>query len=206
MNRFFNIDDKRIEELEGFKLPKEWWSRPYEYAFAMDFVNKDDVCLDIGCGLEHPFKNYLGKNCKKTIALDIDRRVSDLKSTGVEFVIDDILNYNPDFKFDKIYAISTIEHTLQYLEEKFENIKNMLKDDGKIILTVDYPTLRPEKLLECAKKSNLALISDFNEEMAENVLYHSAYNLNVYGMILTHEKNMQVENRKTKIEKDYKIK
>ena len=41
---------------------------------------------------------------------------------------------------------------------------------------------------------------DFNEEMPKNVLYHSTYNLNVYSLILTHEKNMQTENRKTKID------
>jgi len=209
LNRFFTTEDKKVDEVEGFKLPNTWWSRPYEYAFAMDFVVDGEVVLDVGCGIEHPFKNYLANKCK-TVGLDLDRRVLEIKNSKVEFVVQNILSYKPDFKFDKIFIISTLEHTTDYLEEKLENLKNMLKEDGKIILTVDYPTLKPEKLIEYAKKVKLMPTSDFNDTINENALYHSSYNLNVYNLILEHEKNqdksLNLNDRKTKIEKPHKTK
>jgi len=201
MNRFFKNDDKKVESVGDFKLPVTWWSRPYEYYFCMEMLNDDDVVLDVGCGVEHPFKHYAGEKCLKVTALDLDERVLQIKDDNVEFIICDILHYKTDLKFDKIFAISTLEHSLNNLEEKFENMKNLLKKDGKIILTVDYPTLAPERIIECAKKANLKTTTEFNYDRTDEVV-NSLYGLSVYSVTLEHDrqdKMLKANDRKTKI-------
>lgn len=209
MNRYFNKDDERVNVIDGFKLPRVWWSRPYEYHFALEFAKETDTVLDVGCGMEHPFKHALGKRCKKTVAIDINALVTNIKDDNVEFVCADILDYKTDLKFDKIFIISTIEQTQDYMIEKFKNMESMLSVDGKIIITSDYPSLDPIKLIKYAKEAKLVPTSDFNEEITENSVYHSAYKLNVYNVILEREKVVKkekVEDRKTKVEKEYKTK
>jgi SAM-dependent methyltransferase len=209
MNRFFTTDDKKVTHVGDFKLPRVWWSRPYEYAFAMEYVKEGETVLDVGCGLEHPFKHYLGEVCKKVVALDTNKLVTDIKDDNVEFVCDDILTYKTDLKFNKIFIISTLEQAKDYMIEKFENMAKMLAEGGKIIITTDYPSLDHKKLIEYAGKAKLKPTSDFNEGIPTNALYHSTYKLNVYNVVLEHEKidkPKKVEDRKTKVEKEYKTK
>jgi len=209
MNKFFTTDDIRITHVGDFKIPRVWWSRPYEYAFAMQYVNEGETVLDVGCGLEHPFKHHLGSVCKKVVAIDTNKLVTGIKDDNVEFVCDDILTYKTDLKFDKIFIISTLEQSKDYMIEKFENMAKILAEGGKIIITTDYPSLDYKKLIEYAGKAKLKPVSDFDEEIPTNALYHSTYKLNVYNMVLEAEKvekPKKVEDRKTKVEKEYKTK
>lgn len=209
MNRFFKTDDERVNVIDGFKIPRVWWSRPYEYCFALEYVKETDTVLDVGCGLEHPFKHALGKRCKKVVAIDTDKLIEGVKDDNVNFVCADILDFKSDIKFDKIFIISTLEQTQDYMIEKFENIESLLAEGGKVIITSDYPSLDPSKLIKYAKEAKLVPTSDFNEEIPTNVLYHSAYKLNCYNVILEREKiekPKKNEDRKTKVEKEYKTK
>lgn len=209
MNRFFNKDDNKVEFVGDFKIPRVWWSRPYEYAFALNHVKDTDTVLDVGCGMEHPFKHELGRICKKVVAIDTNPLVTDIKDDNVEFVCADILDFKTDLKFDKIFVISTLEQTQDYMIEKFKNMESLLAEGGKIIITSDYPSLDPMKIIKYAKEAKLEPTSDFDEEIPSNGVYHSTYKLNVYGLILEREKTVKkekVEDRKTKVEKEYKTK
>lgn len=209
MNRFFTVEDKKVTHVDNFKIPRVWWSRPTEYAFAMDHVKEGETVLDVGCGLEHPFKHHLGKVCKKVVALDTNPLVTDIKDDNVEFVCEDILTYKTDLKFDKIFIISTLEQTQEYMVEKFKNMESMLADGGKIIITSDFPSLDYRKLLEYSSKAKLKPTSDFNAEIPKNCLYHSTYKLNVYSVILEREKVKtikKVEDRKVKVDGPRKTK
>lgn len=209
MNRFFKTDDERVNVIDGFKIPRVWWSRPYEYCFALEFAKDTDTVLDVGCGLEHPFKHALGKRCKKVVAIDTDKLIEGVKDDNVEFVCADILDYKPKVKFDKIFIISTLEQTQDYMIEKFKNIESMLAEGGKVVITSDYPSLDPNKLIKFAKEANLVPTSKFNEEIPSNALYHTAYKLNCYGIVLEREqkaKPKKVEEKKTKVDKPKRTK
>lgn len=187
MNRFFINSDKKIEELAGFKLPETWWSRPYEYAFCIDFINENDTILDVGCGIEHPFKFYAGEKAKEVIAIDNDIRILDLKAKNVKFEVLDLINVDKSFKketFDKIFIISVLEHTSDYLIEKLQALKEILKADGKIILTLDAPILRPERLIETVENAGLQFVGQYNYELTDDAIYSSVYGLYCYSAVL----------------------
>ena len=43
MNGFFRWDDPKVSEVAGYALPPDWWSRPYEYAWALGFAKPGQV-------------------------------------------------------------------------------------------------------------------------------------------------------------------
>ena len=151
MNRFFTTDDVKKTKIAGMELPVEWWSRPYEYAWALQYANsKDDVVLDAGCGIEHPFKYELAKKCKVVHAVDSDERIETLTgSKTLEFhkmYLENIRHKFPPKSFDRIFCISVLEHMVDKVDEILAGFYEVLTDDGLLILTVDYPFLTPEHL------------------------------------------------------------
>jgi len=195
MNRYFTVDDAR----SNIEMPKSWWSRPTEYQFILDNIDKDDIVLDAGCGVEHPLKNHI--KCKKLVCIDKDKRIEE-----AGHICADILDFETDEKFDKIILCGVLEETQDYLIEKFTNLRKLLKNDGKIIITATYPIITPSKILEFAHMEKLEPTSQFNEEKGNNLLQHSTYNYNCFNVILEGQKNAKVEDRKTKVEKGYKTK
>jgi ubiquinone/menaquinone biosynthesis C-methylase UbiE len=157
-SRFFTEDDNRMETIV-FSLPKHWWSRFYEYAWAAEFCKETDVVLDAACGIPHPFKFYLAGECKEVHAVDIDERILDLNEISKEMratfgienikVLDEV---NVNFKqasltklpyknsmFDKIFCISALEHISDTDKVKaLTEFKRVLKKSGMVILTIDY--------------------------------------------------------------------
>ena len=59
-NAFFQKNDPSTLDLMGFEIDPSWWSRSYEYPWALSFAEKDDVVVDMGCGyVDRPFKHAL---------------------------------------------------------------------------------------------------------------------------------------------------
>lgn len=178
-SRFFTVDDKRMDTFV-FPLPSHWWSRFYEYAWAAEFCKETDVVLDAACGVPHPFKFYLAENCKVVYATDIDERIIDINEikhdvesnfniqTGVE-----VLNGrdNINFKhanitelpcknnmFDKVFCISVLEHVSDEDKAKaLKEFRRVLKNNGMIILTIDYPDATMEFIEGLANEAGLKL-------------------------------------------------
>jgi len=200
MNRFFLKDDNRIDQINNRKIPRVWWSRPYEYKYIIDNLKPSDTVLDVGAGIEHPLKFYIADNCKKCVALDVDANILNVKYDNLETINEDILNYKTNEKYDKIVVVSVLEQSKNHLIEKFENMYNLLKDDGMILITSDYPSLDPLKVLGYAKVSKLIPTSEFQERISEESIYHALYQLNCYTITLKKE----TMPRKQKIETEYK--
>lgn len=136
-SRFVIKKDKNSSNFV-FDLHPMWWSRPYEYMWAAEFADKDDIALDAACGISHPLKFYLAEKCKDVHACDYDKRIineelllkevkDDLGETAMQKVLSDRQLYLGKIKysmcsiadmpyknamFDKIYCISTLEHLL----------------------------------------------------------------------------------------------
>jgi len=180
-SRFLKKSDPKAYRIANIPLRSSWWSRPTEYAWAGKFIEKDLVVLDAACGISHPFKWLLGLTCKETWACDIDKRInnidhilfetlSDLGSIAhtelkkhksifpkVHLCHEDITKLPKEMPlFDRIFCISTLEHMKN--EERLKALKefaNKLKPDGYLILTVDYPEIKPKELLQIALRANL---------------------------------------------------
>lgn len=167
MNGFFKISDLYIESLYNVELsPGFFWSRRYEYPFALRFVEKNDVVLDAACGTYHPFKFALSDICQETYACDIvDAEIND----KIIFTKCDVskLPYQ-DEMFDKVFCISALEHMdIITIEAAVGEFSRVLKPDGKLIITIDYPTLEPKKLLAILEKAGLDTgESEFDQEEA----------------------------------------
>ena len=131
-SRFFTVTDKKINNVV-FDLPSHWWSRPYEYAWASQFVNPNDIVLDAACGISHPLKFFLLDKCRDVYACDNDPRIlspheirldiardfgeeatsslSERYLTDIRYELASItkLPYASN-TFDKIFCISVLEH------------------------------------------------------------------------------------------------
>jgi ubiquinone/menaquinone biosynthesis C-methylase UbiE len=138
-SRFISNTDENSKEF-FFKLHPSWWSRFYEYPWASQFVNREDVVLDAASGICHPLKFYLMNVARETHACDIDPRIlqpdkiledveesfgADAKKKLSERHLKNIyysqasltnLPY-PDKKFDKIFCISVLEHLPDYFNK-----------------------------------------------------------------------------------------
>jgi ubiquinone/menaquinone biosynthesis C-methylase UbiE len=187
-----NTDERKSECL--LKIPRDWWSRFYEYAWASNFIEENDVCLDAACGVPHPFKFYLASKCNDVYACDIDNdildknklllRVSeyfdeeDVKKAGqyidkIRFSCSNLINLPyEENKFDKIYCISSLEHIpIDDIRNVINELFRVLKKDGLIILTVDYPTINIDFLVNCLSTTGFKFVSSFTSEICNNAIY-----------------------------------
>jgi len=179
MNKFFNVNDKAINDMDGFKIPSEWWSRPYEYQFAIEQLSETDVILDAGCGIDHPFKDYARKRVKKVYAVDNDNKIKEKVNTDkIEYIHEELQNIDKQFEdkfFDKIFCISVIEHTSENFVTILEQFKKVLKDDGTIVLTMDYPFLYPTDLVKIIEKIGLEFVGEVNYTLDEEIVIKGQY-------------------------------
>jgi len=193
-SRFFVHTDEKTDTTL-LKLPYDWWSRFYEYEWASQFVNKDDVILDAACGVCHPFKFYLTDRCQAVYACDLDPRILDPEAiiqdvkaffgadvaaqfdksyiNKVDFSIANLsaLPYENN-KFDKIFCISVLEHMDQTsLFGAFQEFNRVLKEDGLLVLTFDFPDIQFDILREAIRQSDLTFYGDVSYELPEDALY-----------------------------------
>jgi ubiquinone/menaquinone biosynthesis C-methylase UbiE len=193
-SRFFVQSDEQIDTIL-WKLPFDWWSRFYEYQWASKFVNKDDVVLDAACGVCHPFKFYLTDQCQAVYACDLDPRVLDPAAIlhditaffGAEIATSMDRSYfdkvhlvqanlmelpYEDNQFDKVFCISVLEH----MDEKsmfqaFIEFTRVLKNDGLLILTFDYPDIQFPILKRALFQADLKFYSDVSFDLPSDALY-----------------------------------
>lgn len=197
-SRFIKKTDPQNGQLI-FKLPEYWWSRAYEYEWASRFAKAEDISLDAACGIEHPLKFYLLDNCKEVYACDIDPRIESKEKIleGIETVFGkeaagslparyvEKINYSranltelpyENNKFDKVYCISVLEHLSEkVMENAFIEFKRVLKEDGQIILTFDYPTINLALLSILIKKLGLRFVKEADYILPEDALYTNSW-------------------------------
>ncbi|HZK53657.1 MAG TPA: methyltransferase domain-containing protein [Desulfosporosinus sp.] len=191
-SRFITFDDPQINKVI-LELPQNWWSRPYEYAWASSFVDKDYVVLDAACGICHPFKFYLCNLCQNVYACDLDERLLSKKEIVKDMVIvfgQEALNFPLEYldkphlsmqditetsyneaMFDRIICISVLEHlTQEKVLKTLWEFKRLLKDEGLIVLTLDYPYLELETFNLMLKESGLTYVDKVVFELPGNTL------------------------------------
>lgn len=164
MSRFIRRDDPRDDRVV-FPLPATWWSRPYEYAWAATFVERDAVVLDVACGVCHPFKFLLGERAAEAYACDWDERIlsPDAILADIAECVGDAalasfdrarlatvrmsacdMTQMPyaDAMFDTLFCVSVLEHLPPAGQTaSLKEFARVLKPDGLIVMTVDHPTV-----------------------------------------------------------------
>ncbi|MCR8642536.1 class I SAM-dependent methyltransferase [Paenibacillus sp. N1-5-1-14] len=193
-SRFFKQSDPKVKEFI-YRLPQSWWSRFYEYAWCASFIESSDTALDAACGILHPFKFVLGRSCQHAYACDLDPRILSSDS-----IIDDIrmeiseeaavqvqdgaymethlshanlsnLPYANDF-FDKIFCISVFEHlSLVDMQLVLQEFHRTLKDDGIVILTLDYPTIDLKIFQSFVQNAGLEFFPEADFELPLDALH-----------------------------------
>jgi len=135
--QYIKTDDKKLEMLDNLKLPRTWWSRGYEYAFASSFINENANVLDAGCGLVHPFKLFLKDKVKSVVAIDKDEAIKNAVDDVIEYRHQDIKDLTDKDKFDVIFCLGVLHHDKENLEANLKGLKNALATDGIIAITFD---------------------------------------------------------------------
>jgi len=214
-SRFFTSNDKRLDTVV-FPLPTPWWSRPYEYAWAAEFVKPTDVVLDAACGIAHPFKFYLAGKCKAVHAVDKDERINDYIKIGDEIqkafgddalksFIESEMYCEPHCKqgditalpyknnmFDKVFSISVIEHLPESdIQAALKEFHRTLKKNGTLILTADYPTAAMITVKDFAENAGFKLAGDIIPALPDNAIclkYLGTKSLNCFRMALVKKK------------------
>jgi SAM-dependent methyltransferase len=141
-NGYFRKTDPTVSRVGGMDLLPSWWSRPYEYAWAIQFAKPGQVVADMGCGWSgRPFKEELADHGCDVYALDGDPRVLELPAhEGVRLIVRKFLEPMDDLpQFDAIFCLSVLEDLTADLPEVLKKFASKLKPDGLIVVTFDTP-------------------------------------------------------------------
>jgi len=208
-NRFITKNDKKVDKMIFDLEPNFWWSRLYEYALCLEMASEGETVLDLCTGTYHPFKFALLEKTNDVYACDladtsnkvvleaIEKRFgTDALNSFDKKMLDDVklssqdivnLNYE-DNMFDKIFCISALEHlSVDVIKSGLKQIKRVLKNDGKVILTLDYPTLKPDTLISIIEEVGLKVDGEFNYDIPSDAIsstYFGETELKCYSIVL----------------------
>ncbi len=190
-NRFFLPSDPHQQEIDGHSVyrNKYWWSRPYEYLWALDQL-QGRVVLDAGCGIEHPFKYLLASRTERVVAVDRDECLKDLAHPGIEFRCGSVAAtpFLKDGELDQVFCISVLEHLGP--EDRLSALREWrrtLRPAGTVVLTVDHPRVEPRALIQDAAACGFKLRGDFEVTVGPHDLRferHPGYFLRVWRCVL----------------------
>jgi SAM-dependent methyltransferase len=141
-NGYFRTTDPTVNVVGGMQLLPSWWSRMYEYAWAIQFAKPGQVVADMGCGWSgRPFKEELADRGCDVYAIDGDPRVLELpQHKGVRLIVRKFLEPMDDLpQFDVIFCISVLEDLTKDLPEVLKKFAGKLKPDGFMVITFDTP-------------------------------------------------------------------
>lgn len=224
--RYFMLTDKCATTLGDYSLNERWWSRFYEYQWAVEFLNKDDTIIDLGCGLEHPFKFYAAEKVKKVYAVDNHADILDFtkieqniekwlnkdtaikakkvhKGTKLEIKKIDMTELELNFKeesIDKAFAISVFEHVQHLMEPALNQLYKILKPGGQVIMTFDHPTMLPETALDVIKRTKFKILGsdpNFTNKFV-NVVRDRHYGLRCFRIVVGKEQQEVTQTKRTK--------
>lgn len=210
-NAFFRKSDPHPQMFGNFEIPAGWWSRPYEYYWALQHAYPTHppgygeplqrfIAADMGCGWHYrPFHDALTTVCEFVYGVDHHREVLELPpmSNGA-FVVADFSRPIPDIpaaSLDRIFCISVLEELISY-EAALSEFKRLLKPNGRIILTCDMPYderkpahhlykgVRLDDLERACFAAGLQHEGTIDRVKYEDLLYNIDFNLCVWHCVL----------------------
>lgn len=114
-----------------------------ETEFLINFICQNDKVIDIGCGtgIHASLLQRKGFNVE---GLDLNKEMLDIAKTRVNnnLYLQNVLDLNINKKYDVIISMFAVLNHLkdtQELEKALINLKNILRDNGKIIIDLHNP-------------------------------------------------------------------
>lgn len=114
-----------------------------ETEFLKNFINQNDKIIDIGCGTGiHAF--LLQQNGFKVDGLDLNKEMLEIAKTRIHsnLYLQNVLDININQKYDVIISMFAVLNHLkntQELEKSLMNLKNILTNEGVIIIDLHNP-------------------------------------------------------------------
>jgi len=203
-NGIFQKGAKRSDIIAGMKIPQDWWSRPYEYAWALNYAKPGDVVADMGCGwMYRPVKEALASICGKVYAVDANEKLLEqAPAENMKFIIADITKPIEQIEagsLDTIFSISVLEDLGDMVADVFKEFKRLLKPEGRIVITCDtqhdlekplgrYPGVNLVNFFRAIKESGLELDGGLSLDKSE-AIYHEGFNLCCLHLVVKHAEN-----------------
>lgn len=202
-NAFFKTSDVKIAAIAGMPLNLSWWSRAYEYAWAIQFADAGMIVADMGAGWSgRPFKEALADVCRDgghVYAVDLDERFLDLPNNreNLEFLIGNFEHELPFLKagtMDRVFCISVLEDLTNY-EAALREFHRVLKPGGLLVITCDsqydetkpltkYPGVSFDKLFDAIQEAGFHLPNGMDMDV-RGAVFHEEWNLACWHMVLT---------------------
>ena len=151
-----------LSEIEGLSFvenPLDFFLILARYKFAMRFLKKSDVVLDVGCGLGIGGV-LLSKSCKSVTAIDQDEDVikknmssyssiANLSFSAVDLTQGSTLTGS----YDAVVAMDVIEHIKPEFTNTFlSNISSLTKDDGFAV--IGTPNIHSQQYASAKRKES----------------------------------------------------
>lgn len=114
-----------------------------EVNFLTNFINKEDTIIDIGCGTGIHISLFT-KDGYDVDGLDLNKEMLDIAKTRLNTNLynQNILDININKKYDTIISMFAVINHLKDTNELticLNNLKKILKDNGKIIIDLHNP-------------------------------------------------------------------
>lgn len=200
-NGFFKLTDPKVGEIGGHQLLPSWWSRFYEYPWAMQFAEPGQIVADMGCGYTfRPLKNALAQVVERVYAIDGNPQVLDLDAPeNCWLVVANFTDRIPlieEESIDRVFCISVLEDLQKgdMIEPALTEFSRVLAPDGLMVLTFDvpyddakpcehYPGLDLGRFEASLPGLGLEYVGEVDHDKGGAVV-HEAYNLCVWHCVL----------------------
>jgi len=197
VNGYFKTGDPHSDMIGDYKLQPDWWSRKYEYTWALPYAVRGGIMADMGCGWwPRPFKHALA-DIGMTYAVDANEKVLDMPDG--KFLLNHV---HADFTMpiprlqdlDVVFCISVLEDLGDQTVEALSVFRDTIHEDGKIVVTFDvpyddskptpqYPGLPLSTFGEAVDRAGLRFVGDCDDSK-DDALFHHGFNLCVYHAVL----------------------
>ncbi|MCM3162333.1 glycosyltransferase [Metabacillus litoralis] len=158
-------------------------------------LKPSDTVLDLGCGIGITTEYIKTLGVKEVLGVDLSPKLIEYAREtvkNVEFLVHDITRLELGKKYDVITLCDVMEHVpREKYEELFNVIKNHLKEDGKVFISIPDPQyldfireIMPEKLQII---DNSITMDEMNKLCSNSNLKISLFN--VYSIFIQNEYN-----------------
>ena len=160
----------------------------FAYDYVKQYINKNSRVLEIGCGDGYG-TDYIADYCERIDAVDISESAikkaqTIYKKDHCNFYVYDGKNLEfGDKTFDVVFSFHVIEH-VDDVKLYLNNIKRVLKDSGKFILTTPS---RTHRLTENQKPWNKEHLREYNSTMLNAEILQVFENYQIYSVTANQE-------------------